>query len=276
MRPLALFVIAACGSSSPAPDLDAAATGCALTDDTSATSTTSASGCAVLDRDTSACASARTTAGLDGVWLAFSCRVDLSVDGETVHAVSDGLPDTRSNYFTTGDPCHEDYTGGIQNPNTIATEHYVVSFPRTPAGNGAQMRTAVVGLAVNGVAVFGNFAAPGDDIYQEAKTFDRCAGHPSPPGQYHYHAEPLAITDDDARLVGVIRDGSPVYGRRDVDGTVPTDLDADGGHTGITAESATPVYHYHVNLQMNASGESEYFITTGLYHASEGDCSGCD
>ena len=126
-------------------------------------------------------------------------------------------------------------------------------------------------MAVNGVAIFDDQAAPGDDIFKEASSFDQCQGHPQQQGVYHYHGEPWAITHDDDRFVGVLRDGNPVYGRRDPDGTVPSSLDASGGHTGVTTDSpSTPVYHYHVNLQTSTAsgtaGEQQWFLTTGQYH----------
>ena len=168
--------------------------GCTLTQDTTATSTVNPSGCAVLDRDTSACDASRAAAGLTGYWLKFSCRVTLSKTASAVSAQSDGQPDYKSNYFATSDACHETYTGGIQNPNQIAAQQYTVTFPTSPTMSAQSMNgTAVVGLAVNGVPIFGNFAAPGDDIFQEAQTFDRCGAHPQNTGKYHYHSEPYAI-----------------------------------------------------------------------------------
>ena len=113
-------------------------------------------------------------------------------------------------------------------------------------------------------ADLGNFAAPGDDIFQEAATFDACGGHPQMTGEYHYHTEPYAISDDDDAFIGVMRDGYPIYGRHDPDGSTPT-LDAAGGHTSVTVDSpTTPVYHYHLNLQTSTSpttlGDSDWFL----------------
>lgn len=270
------IVSGACGDdgATPSPDAPAGAT-CALAADTAQTDVVAPSGCAVLARDTTSCMDARVAAGLSGFWLKFSCRVTLSVSNGTITATSDDQPDYRSNYFAATAPCHEDYTGGIQNPNTIATKTVTIRFPATPSGNGANMMGAIVGMALNGVGIFGNFAAPGDDIYQETKTFDRCHAHPSPNGQYHYHSEPWAITYDDNRFVGVMRDGVPIYGRRDPDGSMPT-LDAAGGHTGVTLDSpSTPAYHYHVNRQTNGVDEA-WFLTTGQYFYSPGGCTGCN
>jgi hypothetical protein len=142
------------------------------------------------------------------------------------------------------------------------------------------MGTAVVGLALNGVPIFGNFAAPGDDIYEEAQTFDRCGAHPQNTGKYHYHGEPYAISYDDSNFIGVMRDGYPVYGRRDPDASLPT-LDAYGGHTGVTVDSpSTPVYHYHVNEQTSTNpgtlGEMQWFLTTGTFRGTPGACTGCN
>ena len=221
---------------------------------------------------------ARQALGLTGFWLKFSCRVTLSVMGTEVRATADGQPDYKSNYFQTSNICYETYTGGVQNPNTLAAKSYVVSFPQTPNMTSTMMAGAIVGLALNGVPIFGNFAAPGDDIYQEAMTFDRCGAHPDMNGRYHYHGEPYAISYDDARLIGVMRDGYAIYGRDDDGGGSPT-LDAQGGHTGTKPHSAAPVYHYHLNLQTSTAagtaGQMQWFLTTGTYHGTPGTCVGC-
>jgi hypothetical protein len=282
----ALFLAASLGTSctsTPGADggTDAGGDGCTLIANTSASATTSPDGCAVLVRDASACEAARTSAGLSGFWLKMSCRVALSVSGQSVRAVSDGQPDHRSNYFQTTDACYEAYTGGTQNPNLIAIKSYTVDFPMTPDTNARSMQgTAVVGLAINGVPVFGNFAAPGDDIFAEALTFDRCSGHPQMNGSYHHHSEPTSITYDDSNFVGVMRDGYPIYGRKDADGSYPT-LDTYGGHTATTADSpSTAVYHYHVNEQTSSNpgtlGHKHWFLTTGNARGSFGNCTGCN
>jgi hypothetical protein len=274
VKSIALLFLAACGGSSDVP-VDTAAASCTLVADTTPTGRTTPSGCAILTRDTSACRADREAAGLTGTWLQFSCRVTLTVSGTDVIAVADGLPDFKSNYFATTDPCWESYTAAIQNPNTIAEKHYSLTIPMTPNTEAHTMEaTGVVGLELDGVPIFGNFAAPGDDIYVEAATFDRCGGHPTPDSAYHHHTEPLSISYDDSNLIGVLRDGYPIYGRRDTDGSYPT-LDTYGGHTSATADSDEPTYHYHVNEQTNGSGTSEWFLTTGTFRGAPGACTGC-
>lgn len=274
------LLLAGCGDDSAASPDAPGATTCAVADHTAPSGRTSPSGCAVLDRDTSSCSAARSAAGISGVWLEFSCRVELSTATGSITAVSDGLPDFASNYFGTSDPCHEAYTGAVQNPNTIAPKSYTVAFPLAPNTTPRSMTmTAVVGLAVNGVPIYGNFAAPGDDIFKEAGTFDRCGGHPQMAGAYHNHSEPLSISYDDDHLIGVMRDGYAVYGRKDLDGTYPADLDAFGGHTRATPDSTAAVYHYHLNEQTSTTagtaGQKQWFLTTGMFRGTPGMCTGC-
>lgn len=254
--------------------------GCTVTENTTPTSKVSDLGCAILTRDTSACTAARQAAGLSGFWLKFSCRVSLTVSGSDVVASSDNRPDYTSNYFPASDPCHETFTKTIQNPNTIAAKTIEIHFPKSPNVQSGKMQGAVVGMALNGVAIFGNFAAPGDDIFQEAMTFDRCNAHPQMSGVYHYHSEPTSITQADGNFIGVMRDGYPIYGRTDANGSLPTDLDEAGGHTSTTPDSSTPTYHYHVNEQTSTgqrtAGEKQWFLTKGVYHGATSSCSGCN
>jgi len=285
MRCTAVLLVAVCGcgmSGASAGDLGAgdlasaadAGGGCALAADTTATATVT-NGCARLTRDTSACAAARTAQGLSGAWLEFSCRVTLTrVAGSTtyVQASSDSRPDYPSNYFAPTDPCYAAYTPSFPDPNQISPQSLTIKAPATPDTAGAQMGLGPVGIAVNGVAIFDNQAAPGDDIFKEAASFDRCGGHAAPGGEYHYHGEPYAISYDDSNLIGVLRDGYFVYGRRDADGSLPQSLDGHGGHVATTADSATPVYHYHLTQQtsinVDTAGQMQWFLTTGSYEGT--------
>lgn len=187
---------------------DAGGNSCALLANTTATSVTSPSGCHVLTRDTSACEAARTAAGLSGFWLKFSCRVSLRVttvnNASVVEATTDGRPDYLSNYYASANPCWESYTDAIQNPNAISAQNEVINFYTAPNTTATNLQGAIVGLTVSGVPIFGNFAAPGDDIYQEALTFDRCGGHPQNTGVYHVHTEPYSISYDDSNFIGEI------------------------------------------------------------------------
>jgi hypothetical protein len=284
--PFVSLLLVGCGGPSstldPEPDggVDGPpiSTGCELVANTTPTSTINA-GCALLERDTSSCRPAREALGLGGWWLKFSCRVAITKPSPTiVQLVSDDQPDHASNYFPAANACHADYQPAAHNPNMIGVKAMKMSVAVTPTPGGRVMMLGTVGLAVNGVALFNNMAAHGDDIYVESRSFDQCQGHPTGTSVYHHHSEPYSITYDDANFVGVMMDGYPVYGRRDADGSMPV-LDGFGGHSSATADSTTPVYHYHINLQTSTTpgtvGQSVWFITRGMYAATPGTCEGC-
>jgi hypothetical protein len=249
-------------------------TACPLSSQTTATAKVT-NGCAVLTRDTSACQAGRSAQGLTGAWLKFSCRVTLTAMPSAVppyiSASADSQPDYTSNYFPTTNACYAAYTTAFPDPNQVMAQSLIVKMPKVPNTTNTKMGLGPVGIAVNGVAIFDNQAAPGDDIFKEAGSFDRCGGHPAPGGSYHYHGEPYAISSDDANLIGVLRDGYFVYGRRDQDGSLPT-LDLNGGHVGTTADSPTAVYHYHLNQQTSTTagtlGQKQWFLTTGTYEGN--------
>ena len=268
-------------SSSAAVSVNSSGTYCALANNTTATTTTT-SGCTLLSRDTTSCLASRLSQGLTGAWLKFSCRVTLkktTVNGQSVvQLTTDGQPDYKSNYFAASNACHTTFNPSFPDPNSISAQNYTMNLPAVPNTQTQAMGLGVVGFAVNGVSLFDNQAAPGDDIYKESGSFDQCQGHPQNNGVYHYHSEPYAISSNDSSLIGVMRDGYFVYGRKDFDGSTPT-LDSAGGHTGTTPDSPiTAVYHYHLNLQTSTTtgtaGQTVWFITTGTYKGSPGTCSG--
>jgi hypothetical protein len=281
--PAGLF-LAACGGSADSAGNNMNGGSCTLTADTTPTATVNSTGCHVLSRDTSSCDAARKAQGISGYWLKFSCRVALSMTtsngASVVEAKADGQPDYESMYFAPTNACYQSQPGGVHNPNTLAAQNYTIDFPLTTnTTSRSMMGVAVVGLAVNGVPIFGDFAAPGDDIFQEALSFDSCGGHPQNSSVYHYHGEPYSISYDDANFIGVMRDGYPIYGRKDADGSSPT-LDTYGGHTGVTADSpTTPVYHYHLNLQTSTgtmtAGQMQWFLTKGAFRGTPAYCPAC-
>ena len=188
---------------------------------------------------------------------------------------ADGQPDPPSNYFETTNPCYEALTASdkVQNPNILGEQSFSMTIPMSPSGSSSAMSLGVVGIAANGVAIFSNAAAPGDNIYDEVRTFDKCEGHPAGT-TYHYHIEPPTFTNNDSSFVGVMRDGNPIYGRTQEGGGAPS-LDANGGETGTTPDSSSAIYHYHVHLQTDGM-DTAYFITSGNYNNTAGACSGCN
>jgi hypothetical protein len=250
--------------------------------------------CAQLTRDTSSCQAARTALGLSGNWLSFSCNVveGLATSSQAattslasatyVSLTTSNLPDFASKYYpTTGsydftangytvtgtfDSLYSAFTTAFPDPNSTAAQTVTMYVPLSPAAAAAESQTmngmngGAEGLAIDGVVIFDSAAGGTDNIFAEAGSFDECGGHPDQSGTYHYHAEPYSISYDDDHLIGVMRDGFFLYGRRDADGSTPGSLAVQqaagagtsnlvyvyGGHTG-TAPVATDTgaFHYH-------------------------------
>lgn len=159
------------------------------------------------------------------------------------------VPDHPSPYFGAGSVSYEAPPSGmVVNPNRITTQNMVLRVPLSPqAASASDTPMGVMGVAVNGVALFNQYAAGRAPLTGEIGTFDRFNGHPQQSGLYHYHIEPVYLTaQGSSRLVGVLLDGFPVYGTRDPSGAAPADLDTCNGHVGATPEFPDEIYHYHV------------------------------
>jgi len=107
---------------------------------------------------------------------------------------------------------------------------------------------------------------------------DGCGGHPQPDGPYHYHFIPQVINDlldaegitstsctyidqTSNTILGYARDGFPMYGFQDSDGTTPSDLDNCQGHTHETDEFSDGMYHYHITNEIDPNSDAGYTNT---------------
>ncbi len=110
-----------------------------------------------------------------------------------------------------------------------------------------------IGIAVTGAPIFNDEEGPNRPFDLPTATgLDYAGGHNGPSG-YHYHLESsdvpenTTLSHDDEQLVGIMADGFLLYGRREIDGSYPTDLDESGGHYGVTPHSnGEEIYHYHI------------------------------
>jgi len=69
-------------------------------------------------------------------------------------------------------------------------------------------------------------------------------------GQYHYRMAPTCLdnmdeADGHSGIIGMMLDGIPIYGVRDIGGAPPLNLDACRGHT----DAGRPWYHYHASAE---------------------------
>lgn len=185
----------------------------------------------------------------------YAKTVQITVEGNEIVLRSNGIPDHKSPYFGAGDARYEAYNGTnaqfMLAPGTIVTESYVFRIPIAPrvATSHASTPLGPIGIAVNGVPLFNQYNGQNRPLSVEVNTFDQYDGHPTPMGEYHYHAEPWSITraSGSSALVGFLLDGFPVYGPVENGKRVANaDLDTYHGHTGATADYPNGIYHYHV------------------------------
>ncbi|MFL2545979.1 MAG: YHYH protein [Candidatus Rariloculaceae bacterium] len=188
----------------------------------------------------------------------FNNDVVAYLDNDFVVVESTNVPDHGSPYFPITDTMYEAYSGTNnnyrQNPNEISTQDMTYRIPAAAAEAAVHEPTPLgpIGVAVNGVAIFNQYAGPNQPLTNEIDSFDQYNGHPQQSGQYHYHVEPLWITTNRGRdaMLGVLLDGFPVYGPMEFGLEIQeTDLDEYHGHTSITIDSPDPIYHYHVTDQ---------------------------
>ena len=209
-----------------------------------------------------------TTATVPAVFGKFSSTVTITSDGNFITLKSNGVPDHKSCYFPAGDSRFEAYNGTNpafqKNPNTIGTKNFVFRIPANPTVDPAHAATPLgpIGIAVNGVAIYNQYAGPNQPLTNEINSFDQYNGHPDPTATYHYHVEPLYITVQKTKsaLIGFLLDGFPIYGPSENGKTlVSADLDTYHGHTSPTADYPNGIYHYHI------TADAPYINGAGFY-----------
>ncbi|MGL5891496.1 MAG: YHYH protein [Bacteroidia bacterium] len=218
-----------------------------------------------------------TAAGTAPVPTVFSSNflgaVTLSSDGTTLTVSSNGTPQHVTPYYGSGHPLYEaQMAGHTVNPGTLQAQTFVMSIPISPAEAAVKEVTALgpIGMALNGVAIYNNQEGPNIPLDSNViLSFDRGGAHSGPGGLYHYHVNGDFTSLDDANLIGWLRDGFPIYGRKDADGSYPTDLDANGGHVGTTAHYPNGIYHYHCS-NVNYLNTGVYVLKSGSYHGTKG------
>lgn len=180
-------------------------------------------------------------------------------DGTYITIKTNGSPDHKSIYYPSGNALYEDFSGTtfggsnfVKNPNSILAQSYTFKIPVNPAEASSKQATPLgpIGVALNGVPFFNQYAGPNQPLTNEIVSFDRYWGHPAPGGMYHYHVEPLFLTTvkfTKSDLLGFLLDGFPVYGPMENGTTVSNSiLDAYHGHKYATSDFPNGIYHYHI------------------------------
>ena len=193
----------------------------------------------------------------------------ITSDGTFITIKTNGSPDHKSIYYATNNSLYETFSGTTfggstfaKNPNTIVAQSYTFKIPLNPTVNAAHAATPMgpIGVAINGVPLYNQYAAGGSPLTNEIASFDQGYGHPDGGSRYHYHVEPIKLTlvKGTEALMGFLLDGFPVYGPRENGAVVATaSLDAYHGHTSVTADYPAGIYHYHFSTNapyLNGSG----------------------
>jgi len=210
-----------------------------------------------------------TTSGVPTFYGAFGSGVTVTLQGSTVVITSTGVPDHKSPYFGVGNAQYEAYDGTNPNfqlnPNVIRAQQLTFRIPvaPTPLSTPSPTPLGPIGVALNGVPIFNQYAANNQPLSGEINSFDQYNGHPQMTGQYHYHVEPTWLTRASREaLVGVLLDGYPVYGPMENGAFVSSaSLDAAHGHFGVTHEFPQGIYHYHT------TSDAPYINGTGFHGA---------
>jgi hypothetical protein len=201
-----------------------------------------------------------TSITFDGTWVTIKCNA---------------LPDHKSAYYPTTNPLYEAFSGTTfggftfnQNPNSISTQNITLKIPVNPVAAATHATTpmGVMGVALNGVPFFNQYAAGGSPLTNEITSFDQWWGHPQMTGMYHYHVEPKYLTTVKATsssLMGFLLDGFPVYGPKETNGSDPTGLDVYHGHTHVTADYPAGIYHYHFTTAAPYLNGNGFYGTAG-------------
>ncbi|MBK0382336.1 YHYH protein [Pedobacter sp. SD-b] len=221
-------------------------------------------------KDASANTSGTSNVTVPAVYSKIYGATSITSDGTYIYIKTNGLPDHKSVYYSTSSSLYESYSGSTfggntfkKNPNTISSQNYTFKIPLNPkvASNHAATPLGPIGVSLNGVPFFNQYAGPNQPLTSEVVSFDKYYGHPQQSGQYHYHVEPLYLTTVKATkssLLGFLLDGFPVYGPEENGKTVAnSDLDAYHGHFSVTADYPNGIYHYHItdaDPYINGSG----------------------
>jgi hypothetical protein len=152
-------------------------------------------------------------------------------------------------------------TSGRDNSSSVT-----VSTSPDLASSTTATALGAIGVAVSGAYLYNDQEGNGA-LDAAAGSLDYSGAHIGPT-DYHYHLEPLAFSDDDDKLNGIISDGFFIYGRKcNSTGTYPTNLDASGGHTSATQFTDIAEYHYHIINELYAT-TGRYIIFVGPYQGT--------
>lgn len=217
---------------------------------------------------------------VDGSNLWSNATFSIETQGDTRMITGNALPlhEPTGNYpiSSTDDAYQYD-----RNPNSIKTQTISLALARTPAlaTSPSCVPMGIIGVAVNGVAIFNGFDAEGRDAAAH-EILDGCQGHPQQQGMYHYHAGSTCLGDTNADgqspLLGYALDGFGIYGKYDENGRELTsdDLDECHGRTSVVEWEGKNVSMYHYVITRDYPYSIGCFRGTPVSNGGQGNDAG--
>ncbi|MEQ9305453.1 MAG: YHYH protein [Marinoscillum sp.] len=196
-------------------------------------------------------------------------NTDIYIDGSNFVIETNGLPNHKTVYWGVGHELYQEEPSVELTPSIIpnfngAATLSVSANPKL-AGSTTSTSLGAIGIAISGAFIYNDQEGNGA-LDQAAASLDYTGAHIGP-GQYHYHLEPKAWTNDDEKLVGIMADGFFLYGRKcNSTGDRPTDLDESGGHTSKTQHTSEEEYHYHIENELYLN--QYYLLFAGRYQGT--------
>lgn len=226
--------------------------------------------CSSCKKDAASSGGSSIAANVPDIYKKIYGATSMTSDGSYVTIKTTGTPDHKSIYYPASSSLYESFSGTTfggntfsKNPNSISTQSYTFKIPVNPVEASSKQATPLgpIGVSVNGVPFFNQYAGPNQPLTGEVVSFDQSWGHPAPGGMYHYHVEPIYLTRiklTKSSLLGFLLDGFPVYGPEENGQTITNaQLDAYHGHKSATADYPNGIYHYHItdtDPYINGSG----------------------
>ena len=211
--------------------------------------------------------------GVPEIFKKFYMASSIYLEGSFVVIEVNGAPDHKSPYYNESGK-YEAYNGTNTafklNPNRISAFDFKYKIPLNPKEATKKEDTPLgsMGVAINGVAFFNQYAGPNQPLTNEIDSFDQYSGHPQQQGVYHYHLEPSYLTSLNGKntFLGFLLDGFPVYGPIENEVAVTNDdLDDYHGHTHETTEYPDGIYHYHITDNDPYINGNGYYGSPGTY-----------
>jgi len=160
-------------------------------------------------------------------------------------------------------------------PTKKQSYDYKIPIKPTKAVSKTKTSLGLIGVMISGAGLFNPYEGDNSTVAtasnftvknasgQDIAFLDSCSGHPTPMGQYHYHALPSCVTaqvdvaNGPSHIIGVAFDGYPIYGDKDINGkqVAVEQLDECNGITSVTPEYPNSIYHY-VLLNTNTNRSS--------------------